>query len=355
MESRATPGSDGVIPVHQPRQGVGSRPIAEQHRFEDRLELLLQSPAAVCARKGPSQFGGAGIAFLPQFQGDVKGQGGAGHVVEVAGIGTGVGAVDRRQAQSGQMLAEGPFGQQHRFAQQGDRVVVLQGHQPSLQGQIRPRHGQIPQAVNGGLGQVQIQRAVGLARLTQQSCQGNQLFHQGQLVLEAFECRRQGAAFGLALGQGIEGVGCRTGHRFDHAAAEAVVLQLACRVELQGYREGRLGFAHLEGAGLSQGRTEQGQPFPPHAEGIGLLPQPDVEGAARGVALADGRTVQPQGPAPFPLLQAQGWQAGGLLTCPGLQQQGRLVSEVRAVFGRQGLEGGPRCLGPGVEPVFGEQ
>jgi hypothetical protein len=40
------------------------------------------------------------------------------------------------------------------------------------------------------------------------------------------------------------------------------------------------------------------------------LAQPGVEGAARGVALADGRGMDPQGPAPLALLQAKARQPG---------------------------------------------
>ena len=206
-----------------------------------------------------------------------------------------------------------------------------------------------------GRGQVEVQGACGLTLVPQQPGDGDQLFQQGQVILQALQGRGHGAALRFAICQGGQGVQASGSHGLDLAAAEAIVLQLALRAEFQGDRQGCLDLPRLEGCGLGQGGAQQGQPFVPYAEGVGLLAQPEVKGTARGIALADGRRVHPKGPAPLALFEAKARQCWGVLACPGFQQQDRLGGEVGAFLGRQGLEGGPGGLGSGVEAVLGEQ
>ena len=69
----------------------------QKNRLEGSLQLLLQGPVAIGGGKSSSQFGSTGITLFAQLQGNVEGQGRLGNVVEVVGIGSGVGAKQSRQ------------------------------------------------------------------------------------------------------------------------------------------------------------------------------------------------------------------------------------------------------------------
>jgi hypothetical protein len=192
--------------------------------------------------------------------------------------------------------------------------------------------------------------------LPQQFSNRDQASEQIELVLERLERCRHGAALGLALGQGGEGVEVGAGHGPDLAAAEAVALQLPRAVQLEGHRHRRLLLVHLEGSGFAQGTAQQRQPLGADAQGIGLVAQPEIEAAAGGEALSNSRAVQPEGESPLPVgLQAQGRQARSLFAAPALQQQHRLVGEVGAFLRFQAAQSGPGGAGTGVETVLGEQ
>ena len=111
------------------------------------------------------------------------------------------------------------------------------------------------------------------------------------------------------------------------------MLQGAFGIEVKGYGEGVLVLAGPEGRRLGQGSWEKGQPLTTHTERLALVAQPEVEGRAQAHPLSYGRAVDPKGPAPFPLFQADGHPARGLLARPPLHQQRWLGGEVGAVLG----------------------
>jgi len=102
--------------------------------------------------------------------------------------------------------------------------------------------------------------------------QGDQLLQQGQLVFQGLEGRGGGAGLGLALRQGLQALGIHGGIHLDGATAEAVVLQLALRADLQQYGEGSAAAPGLEGSGLGEGWGQQGHPAAAQAEAFALLP-----------------------------------------------------------------------------------
>ena len=189
------------------------------------------------------------------------------------------------------MAAQGSLGQQHRLPQDRLRVVGRQMLQPALQSWCGGRSLQITEAVDRRHAQVKFDRAVRQPLLAQQFAHRDQAGELVELVLERFERGRHGAALGLAFSQRGEGCEVDAGNRPDLAAAEAVALQCALGADLQRHRHGRLRLVHPEGGGLAQGRAQQRQPLPPHAQGIGLVAQPEVQAAARAEALGHRRTV----------------------------------------------------------------
>ena len=355
MEAGEAPGRQGRPIAAQAGQGMLGSAGSQLHGFEGCLQLLLQGAAPVGGGEGGGEFGGIGIALLAQFQGDLQGQGCLGHIVEVAGIGRWVGRKQRGQLQGREVLAQGPIRQQRGFAQQGHRVVARQLHKPALQGAIRTWHRQIPQALKGRVAQGQINRARRQAPLLQQRAHGDQVLEQGQLVLEALEGRWQRPALGFAFGQGHRGIGIDHRHGFDLASAEAVVLQGSVFGDLQRHREGRLGFPGFESRCLGQGCWQQGQPLATHAEGFRLIPQPEIEVGSHTQPLSHRRAMQPEGPTALALLEGQPSEARGVLAVPALGEQHLLGGEVGALFGGQGLEGGPGGGGALVQVVLGEQ
>jgi hypothetical protein len=254
------------------------------------------------------------------------------------------------------VLAQGPVGGHRHFPQQGSRLALGQGHQPAVIGAGGGRHRQVAQAVDGRQGQGQLQRAGGQALLAQCGATGQQLLQQLQVLLQQFEGGGQGAALGLARCQCLQGLPIHHRHGADLAAAEAVVLHAAGVVELQGDGHRRLDFSRREGRCLAEGAAQQGQPLASHAEGVPLVAQPLIQGAAQQQPFRHRRGMQPQGGGAGVVdLQGHGRQRRGVLAPPRLEQQAGLAGEIQAILGLHRLQaaaGGRRAL---VQPVFGEQ
>ena len=254
------------------------------------------------------------------------------------------------------MATEGAVGRQHQLTQQpGGAEGRIQLHQPSLAAFIGFRNGQIAEAVDGGHRQIEIDRAVAQALLAQLLGQSNQLLQEGQLILERLEGGRCGAGLGLALGEGLQ---CRlVDHAVgaDGAAGEAVVLQNSIGAEVQGHGEGSGAAAQREGRRLAQAGRQQRQPGAAHTEGLALLPQVLIEGAAEADPFGHGRGVYPQAQAVVEAFQRDRGQDRCLGAIPALQQQGRQGGEIVAVLAVQRFGNGLGRCRPVAQVVLGEQ
>ena len=353
VQAGATPGSQG----HRfASQGVGAGLAREGDGLERLPQLLLQHPAAIAAGKGLGQLLGGGVAIGGELQGDLQGQGRLGYIVERLRIGGGVHREDRGQLQRCEVAAEGAMGGQHQFAQQaGGLGSGIKLYQPTLAAFVRFGNGQIGQIVDGGHRQIEINRAAGQALLTQQLGQLDQLLQQWQLIFEGLERGRGGAGFGFAFGQRLQCLGIHHGIHPNGAAAEAVMLQAALRVELQHHRERGFTAAWLEGCGFGEGGWQQGQPTAAEAESFRLLSQMQIECAGEAKPFGHGWGVHPKAVTRFAAFQGHRRQDRCLGAAPGLQQQGWKRREVVSVLGLEALD---RCLGGGwlvAQAVFGDQ
>ena len=218
--------------------------------------MLLKHPGPVRAGEGRGQLLGAGVAIGGELQGDLQGQGGLGHLIDVLRLRRRVDRKQGREFQGRQVLAQGLVGRQGQFPQQGRGLAWIETGQPAFPGQVRIGGPQVPEAVNRGGGQVEVEGAGRQAPVAQLAGQGDQALQQGELVLEALEGRRQGAALGFALGQGLQHCPVHQAIGADAAAAEAEMQQGAIGVQVEGHREGRFALARGEGRRLVQGARQ---------------------------------------------------------------------------------------------------
>ncbi len=308
VEAGAAPGRHRrFLPGRRMGSGLG----ADLHRLQGVAQLLLQHPAAVGGGEGGGQLGGAGIALGGELQGNLEGEGGLGHLIELGRIGGGIHRVEGRQLQGCQVAPQGPVGQQDRFPQDRHRMVGGQFHHPAVGGPVGAGISRSPRLSIAGIAG-RDRGTSGQAPSPQLLAQPHQRLQQRQVVLQPLEGGGHGAGLGLALRQGREGGEIHPGGRADGAAAEAVVLQLPLGREVQRHRQGHLTAAGLECRRLGQGRGEQRKPGAAHAEGLAPLPQPQVEGGPHGQPFRHAGGVHPEAPAAVlpARLEGQGRQAG---------------------------------------------
>ncbi len=175
------------------------------------------------------------------------------------------------------------------------------------------------------------------------------------MILERLEGGGNRAGLGFALGQGGHGHPIHPGIGGDPAEAETEVFQGSRAIQIQADGQGLLGFTGAEAAGPGEGLRQQGQPAASQADGFPLLPQPGVEAVARADAFRHGGAVQPQPPAPLPLLQGEGGQNRGLAALPDLQQKRGKGRQIGPALGCRLFQGGPGAGGAFVQAVLGEQ
>ena len=131
MKGGETPGGQGA---RFAGELVRARFGGQGHGPHGVTKLLLQHPGPVCAGKGRGQLLGAGVAIGGELQGNLQGQGGLGHLIDILRFRCRVDRVQGGQFQGLQVLAQGLVGRQGEFPQQGRGLGGLKAGQPAFPG-----------------------------------------------------------------------------------------------------------------------------------------------------------------------------------------------------------------------------